>query len=333
MLPAELRDCEANKEWRGLVARGATLSLRAHKNHGCMGTLGAPRRFTFDAVMSESKTTDEVFASTGARAVQEAVRGVNAVVFAFGQSGSGKTYTLLGEFEDSDSSHGSSIRAHETDLASKTGHAGVGMQADDQDGSSHTGNVRTHGQDHCNHAGVGMQADDQDGSSRAGNVATQGQNHYSHAGTVCMDVEDDHAAPTHVKETARAHSSGQDTNMDPDDIPGRTDTYKRRGIAIMTYGMLRDALRTRAEKECNVSYVIQCCALQVYLGHVYDLLAPDPTQPLLLRANTVSKTLAGLGGEVREMYVYMHACMYVCMYATVAVASAYCVKNAGRLGW
>jgi hypothetical protein len=55
------------------------------------------KSFTFDAVMPETSTTETVFKCTGQLAVKEVVRGVNAVVFAYGQSGSGKTYTLLGE--------------------------------------------------------------------------------------------------------------------------------------------------------------------------------------------------------------------------------------------
>jgi hypothetical protein len=232
MLPVEMRECDSNKERRGLITRGATISLVANEKYACMGIRRAMKNFTFDGLMSEGRTTEEVFECTGAVAVREAARGVNAVVFAFGQSGSGKTYTMLGEI----------------------------------DSSSHSGCLETKGTDSlCL-------------SSRSLHV------NFSHAGDVHAQCASSPAGET-------VGPDGGDANMNSD-IPGKNDTEKRRGIAIMTYEMLRDALRK------NVTYVIQCAALQVYLGHVYDLLAPDPAQPLILRAHTVSRTLTDLGGEV-----------------------------------
>jgi hypothetical protein len=98
---------------RALVTRGNTVALynssRYTDNSDNKGqqpqdecsvedndSWGAPRVFTFDAVMPESCKTDEIFSLIGYPAVMEVCRGVSALVFAFGQTGSGKTYTLLG---------------------------------------------------------------------------------------------------------------------------------------------------------------------------------------------------------------------------------------------
>jgi hypothetical protein len=95
---------------RALEKRGASVAL----HNSCRYTAyradehdswGAPRVFTFDAVMPESSKTEDTFSLIGASAVMEVCRGVDAVVFAFGQTGSGKTYTLLGDSEDA-TAHG-----------------------------------------------------------------------------------------------------------------------------------------------------------------------------------------------------------------------------------
>jgi hypothetical protein len=178
-----------------LLTRGATVAVCA--GHNEEGLMYEQKEYTFDAVMTEDRSADEVFACTGAHAVKEAARGVSAVVFAFGQAGSGKTYTLLGE------------------------------------------RMRDH---------------------------TQSDVHSMHA------VGSSDQAPDH--------------------------TGMHRGVASMTYAMLRDALQRRAEKEGNVTYAILCSAVQVYCGHVHDLLAPDPCKALHLRARVVAKSLSEIGGEV-----------------------------------
>jgi hypothetical protein len=110
-----VRPVHDSKHPRAVLTSGNTVGLRSipgvrqdrvgrtntddHDDHDELfhRTLHPPRQFTFDAVMSETCSTERVFEWTGAKAVDEAVRGVTAVVFAYGQTGSGKTYTLLGE--------------------------------------------------------------------------------------------------------------------------------------------------------------------------------------------------------------------------------------------
>ncbi len=53
--------------------------------------------FTFDAVFSEVSDQKEVFEQTAAPLIEKLTEGYNATILAYGQTNSGKTYTLLGD--------------------------------------------------------------------------------------------------------------------------------------------------------------------------------------------------------------------------------------------
>ena len=59
----------------------------------------APRshEFGFDAVYDERASQEEVYARSAKPAVLNALRGYNATVLAYGQTGTGKTYTMEGD--------------------------------------------------------------------------------------------------------------------------------------------------------------------------------------------------------------------------------------------
>lgn len=59
-----------------------------------------PKEFSFDCVLSEGADQETVFESTALPVIDAVCDGINACVFASGATGSGKTYTMLGE-EDS----------------------------------------------------------------------------------------------------------------------------------------------------------------------------------------------------------------------------------------
>ena len=61
-------------------------------NHVC----GAPDRWTFDAVMNNSYSQKDIFVTFIQPMVDSVMEGFNATIFAYGQSGSGKTYTMSG---------------------------------------------------------------------------------------------------------------------------------------------------------------------------------------------------------------------------------------------
>jgi len=53
-------------------------------------------RFTFDHVYSEDSRQDTVYAHTARELVLSTLQGYNATVFAYGQTGTGKTFTMEG---------------------------------------------------------------------------------------------------------------------------------------------------------------------------------------------------------------------------------------------
>ena len=52
--------------------------------------------FHFDKVLNQNATQVQVFQEAGHASVQALLQGYNATVLAYGQSGSGKTFTMLG---------------------------------------------------------------------------------------------------------------------------------------------------------------------------------------------------------------------------------------------
>jgi hypothetical protein len=55
-----------------------------------------PKSFTFDAVMPESITQKEVYDIAARPIVASALEGYNGTIFAYGQTGTGKTHTMDG---------------------------------------------------------------------------------------------------------------------------------------------------------------------------------------------------------------------------------------------
>ena len=57
---------------------------------------GSLKEFTYDAAFGESSTQDQVYEKTSINLVKQVMSGYNATIFAYGQTGTGKTYTMLG---------------------------------------------------------------------------------------------------------------------------------------------------------------------------------------------------------------------------------------------
>ncbi|AAZ11324.1 kinesin, putative [Trypanosoma equiperdum] len=64
--------------------------------------VGEPDRWTFDAVINNTFTQKDVFQQFIMPLVDSVLDGFNATVFAYGQSGSGKTHTMTGKLGDED---------------------------------------------------------------------------------------------------------------------------------------------------------------------------------------------------------------------------------------
>jgi len=54
------------------------------------------KHYAFDIAFGEEATQAEVYASTCKTIVGDVIQGYNATVFAYGPTGAGKTYTMLG---------------------------------------------------------------------------------------------------------------------------------------------------------------------------------------------------------------------------------------------
>ncbi|KAL7699122.1 OSM3-like kinesin [Lotmaria passim] len=75
------------------------LDLTAH-TVTANNVIGEPDRFTFDAVINNSFSQKDIFTQFIMPLTDSVLNGFNATVFAYGQSGSGKTYTMTGEMGD-----------------------------------------------------------------------------------------------------------------------------------------------------------------------------------------------------------------------------------------
>lgn len=57
---------------------------------------GDPIRFSFDRVFGQESTQAEVFETVGKGLVQSVLEGFNSTLFVYGQTSSGKTFTMQG---------------------------------------------------------------------------------------------------------------------------------------------------------------------------------------------------------------------------------------------
>lgn len=54
------------------------------------------QRYFFDRIFSRNVTTEDVYRKTCTQLIPSVIQGYNACVFAYGTTGSGKTYTMTG---------------------------------------------------------------------------------------------------------------------------------------------------------------------------------------------------------------------------------------------
>lgn len=70
------------------------------QNKADTGSKEPPKAFTFDAVFDWESTQREVYENTAAGIVNSTLEGYNGTVFAYGQTGTGKTHTMEGYSAD-----------------------------------------------------------------------------------------------------------------------------------------------------------------------------------------------------------------------------------------
>src|SRR5947209_4205698 len=62
----------------------------------CAKNAKTAKTYTFDSVYSPEATQEELYNATVFPIVQEVLKGFNCTIFAYGQTGTGKTYTMEG---------------------------------------------------------------------------------------------------------------------------------------------------------------------------------------------------------------------------------------------
>lgn len=61
-----------------------------------VGNLDPVREFTFDATYGKDSQQSVIFEQTGLPILESVLEGYNGTIFAYGQTGTGKTYTMEG---------------------------------------------------------------------------------------------------------------------------------------------------------------------------------------------------------------------------------------------
>lgn len=98
------------------VTNGNTVTLHRHRDGdssaaGATASANITHQYTFDKVFAGDSTQEEVYSSVR-DLVSESLRGFNVTIFAFGMTGSGKTYTISGESQAIGSDAGSPGQGH-----------------------------------------------------------------------------------------------------------------------------------------------------------------------------------------------------------------------------
>jgi DNA replication protein DnaC len=61
-----------------------------------------PKRFTFDSVYPMNSKQVDIFEQTAFPIIENILEGYNGTIFAYGQTGTGKTHTMVGLLQDED---------------------------------------------------------------------------------------------------------------------------------------------------------------------------------------------------------------------------------------
>lgn len=59
------------------------------------------RKYLFDQVFTEQASQEEIYEGVVSPLIDFSISGYNCTVFAYGQTGTGKTYTMIGDANDS----------------------------------------------------------------------------------------------------------------------------------------------------------------------------------------------------------------------------------------
>ena len=60
----------------------------------------APKQFTFDSVYDYTASQQEIYEDAASPIIANVLEGYNGTIFAYGQTGTGKTHTMAGKEDD-----------------------------------------------------------------------------------------------------------------------------------------------------------------------------------------------------------------------------------------
>lgn len=85
------------------ITSGGTTCVKFTDTTVEVGVDDGSHAFSFDRIFGPESSQIEVFEYTATPLVQDVLSGYNATIFAYGQTGTGKTHTMEGNIHDSDS--------------------------------------------------------------------------------------------------------------------------------------------------------------------------------------------------------------------------------------
>ena len=79
-----------------IASEGGQVQIVKPENIRSPGNAGEPKSFKFDAAYGMNSQTEEIYEEMGLPLVASILEGYNGTVFAYGQTGCGKSYTMSG---------------------------------------------------------------------------------------------------------------------------------------------------------------------------------------------------------------------------------------------
>ena len=67
---------------------------------------GSSTNFHYDKIYNMESTQEQLYTDSVSPIIEQVCRGMSSAVFAYGQTGTGKTYTMRGDLSDNAASHG-----------------------------------------------------------------------------------------------------------------------------------------------------------------------------------------------------------------------------------
>ena len=120
MRPLNTKETKASRVWR-VLQKYNSVTQTTNDGKPLPERITGRTFFTFDKTFGEKATTREVYSNIAKGIVESAVNGLNGTIFAYGQTSSGKTFTMQGSgtIEDGQGSGGGVVHMAARDIFSQ----------------------------------------------------------------------------------------------------------------------------------------------------------------------------------------------------------------------